>query len=99
MESLSKSGSADGSFTVVLARSGLELIIPPGVSILDTVRAAGVAAASSCEQGTCGACEVTVIEGVPDHFDAVLSPKDKREGKSMMICCSGALSDRLVLDL
>jgi len=29
----------------------------------------------------------------------VLSPKDKREGKSMMICCSGALSERLVLDL
>ncbi|MCW3836970.1 PDR/VanB family oxidoreductase [Sphingomonas canadensis] len=88
-----------GSFTVALARSGIELAVPPGKSILEVVRAAGIAAGSSCEQGTCGACEVRVIEGIPDHFDAVLSPKDKREGKSMMICCSGALSDRLVLDL
>ncbi|HEX7710704.1 MAG TPA: PDR/VanB family oxidoreductase, partial [Sphingomonadaceae bacterium] len=91
--------AADGSFTVALARSGIELAVPPGKSILETVRAAGVAAPSSCEQGTCGACETRVIEGIPDHCDAVLSPKDRREGKSMMICCSGALTDRLVLDL
>ncbi|MEO9130282.1 MAG: PDR/VanB family oxidoreductase [Sphingomonas sp.] len=90
---------AEGSFSVALARSGIEFVVPPGTSILDMVRASGIAAASSCEQGTCGACEVKVLEGVPDHFDAVLSPKDKRAGKSMMICCSGALSDRIVLDL
>ena len=89
----------DGSFVLELARSGLSFVVPPGKSILEIVREAGIATPSNCEQGTCGACEVKVLEGVPDHFDAVLSPKEKREGKSMMICCSGALSDRLVLDL
>lgn len=84
---------------VELARSGLTLVVPPGQSILDAVREAGIAARASCEQGTCGACEVRVLEGVPEHFDAVLSPQDRRAGKVMMICCSGALTDRLVLDL
>ena len=89
----------DGSIIVELARSGLTLVVPPGETILDAVRAAGVAANASCEQGTCGACEVTVLAGIPDHFDAVLSPRDRAAGKAMMICCSGALSERLVLDL
>jgi len=87
------------SFTVELARSGLTLTVPPGKSILEAVREAGVSANSSCEEGTCGACEVRVIEGVPDHLDAVLSPKERREGKLMMICCSGALTPKLVIDL
>ncbi|HWW63724.1 MAG TPA: 2Fe-2S iron-sulfur cluster binding domain-containing protein [Sphingomonadaceae bacterium] len=90
---------SDGSFIVELARSGLTLVVPPGRTILQVVREAGIKAPSNCESGTCGACETKVLEGIPDHFDAVLSPKDKREGKSMMICCSGALSERLVLDL
>jgi len=89
----------DGSFILELARSGLTLVVPPGKSILELVREAGIATPSNCEQGTCGACEVKVLEGIPDHFDAVLSPKEKREGKSMMICCSGSLTDRLVIDL
>ena len=89
----------DGSFIVELARSGLELIVPPRKSILEVVREAGIDAPSSCEQGTCGACETKVLAGIPDHFDAVLTPQDRKAGKSMMICCSGALSDRLVLDL
>ena len=90
---------ADGSFTVELARSGVTLTVPPDRTILQIVREAGIGAPSNCESGTCGACETKVLEGVPDHFDAVLSPKDKREGKSMMICCSGSLTAKLVLDL
>jgi hypothetical protein len=39
-----------------------------------------------------------VLAGIPDHYDAVLTPKERRS-KVMMICSSGALSDRLVLDL
>ncbi|MBU0554540.1 MAG: 2Fe-2S iron-sulfur cluster binding domain-containing protein [Alphaproteobacteria bacterium] len=89
----------DGTIIVELARSGIVLTVSPGQSILDAVREAGIAASSSCEQGTCGACATEVLEGTPDHFDAVLSPQEKREGKVMMICCSGALTDRLVLDL
>ena len=89
----------EGGFVVVLARSGRELVIPPGSTILDAVRAAGVEAPSSCEQGVCGACETRVLEGAPDHRDHILSPAERAEGKTMMICCSGSLGDRLVLDI
>jgi ferredoxin-NADP reductase len=89
----------DGTIEVELARSGVTILVPPGQSILDAVREAGIPANSSCEQGTCGACEVKVLEGEPDHFDAVLTPKERKNGDRMMICCSGALSRRLVLDI
>lgn len=92
-------GAAAGSFVVELARSGRTFVVPPGKSILEVLREAGVSTLSNCEQGVCGACEVKVLEGVPDHRDAVLSPTERKEGRSMMICCSGALTDRIVLDL
>ena len=63
------------------------------------MRAGGVDVASSCEEGVCGACETKVISGVPDHRDVILSPEERAENKTMFICCSGAKTDRLVLDL
>jgi ferredoxin len=53
----------------------------------------------SCQQGICGACETRVIEGFPDHRDAILSPAERAANKTMMICCSGSLSEKLVLDI
>ncbi len=87
------------SFTVTLARSGQVFRVESGETILDVLRDAGVPVRASCEMGTCGACEVKVLDGIPDHLDAVLSPQDKRSGAVMMICCSGAKSDNLTLDL
>lgn len=88
-----------GTITVTLARSGLTLTVEPGETILDVVRDAGVPVRASCEMGTCGVCEVKVLAGVPDHFDAVLSQADRRLGQVMMICCSGAMGDHLTLDM
>jgi vanillate O-demethylase ferredoxin subunit len=42
---------------------------------------------------------VRVLEGIPDHRDLVLSAAEKAANDRMMICCSGAKSSRLVLDL
>jgi ferredoxin-NADP reductase len=89
----------EGGFVVVLARSGRELAIPAGATILDAVRAAGIEAPSSCEQGVCGSCETRVLEGLPEHRDHILSPAERAANKTMMICCSGSLGSRLVLDL
>lgn len=89
----------EGGFTVSLHRSGKELLVKPGETILDAVEAAGVEVPQSCLEGLCGSCETPVLEGVPDHRDMVLSERDKQAGRTMMICCSGAKSGRLVLDL
>jgi ferredoxin len=54
---------------------------------------------SSCEEGTCGTCEVRVLEGIPDHRDSVLDADDRDAGLCMMICVSRSCTPRLVLDL
>lgn len=91
--------AAEGGFTVVLQKSGKEVFVKTGETILNAVRAAGVDVQSSCEEGVCGACETRVISGEPDHRDMILNDRERAESKSMMICCSGCKSERLVLDL
>jgi ferredoxin-NADP reductase len=88
-----------GGFVVQLARSGKEFAIPPGKSILEVLRAAGLELSYSCEEGVCGACETPLISGIPDHRDSVLNPTERATNKVIMICCSGCKGDRLVLDI
>lgn len=88
-----------GGFSVELARSGRTIEVKTGTSLLEALRTAGVTVQSSCESGVCGACETKVLEGVPDHRDSILSEAERASNRTMMICCSGARSDRLVLDL
>jgi phthalate 4,5-dioxygenase reductase subunit len=86
----------DRAFSVRLARRGVTLVVPPGVSILETLRLHGIRTSSSCESGTCGACMTKLLEGEPDHRDYVL---DEDNAGEIMICVSRARSDTLVLDL
>ena len=88
-----------GGFVVELSRSGQQFVIPAGKTILDVLLAAGIDVPFSCEQGICGSCETRVISGLPEHRDSVLTPAEQAANKTMMICCSGCRSDRLVLDL
>jgi vanillate O-demethylase ferredoxin subunit len=87
----------DRPFTVRLARSGGEHRVPPGESILDVLRRNGVETRSSCELGYCGACLTRWLDGEPDHRDPILGDVARRT--HMLICCSRAKSDTLVLDL
>ncbi|WP_217182154.1 PDR/VanB family oxidoreductase [Streptomyces sp. AC495_CC817] len=89
----------DGEFEVVLERTGKTVTVPVGVSVLDTVRAAGVEVLYSCTEGTCGTCETDVLEGTPDHRDSVLSDEERAAGETMLICVSRCQGSRLVLDL
>jgi vanillate O-demethylase ferredoxin subunit len=91
--------AAEGGFTVVLAKTGKTFQIAPGKTILETLLDAGLNVASSCLEGVCGTCETKVLEGIPDHRDVVLTDSERKANKTMMICCSGAKSDKLVLDL
>ena len=93
------SENAEGSFVVVLARSGREFTIPSGESILGTLRDAGVDLAYSCEEGMCGACEVKFIEGVPEHRDFVRSPEEHDRDSTVIICQARCKSAKLVLDI
>lgn len=92
-----RAGGTD--FEIVLARSNRRLQVPAGKPILDVLLDEGIDIAFSCMDGVCGSCKVGVLDGIPDHRDVVLSPAERAENKSMMVCCSGAKSEQLVLDL
>jgi ferredoxin-NADP reductase len=87
-----------GSFTLELHRTGQSFTIPVGKTILEVLDEAGIAAPHLCKQGICGACQVRVVAGAPDHRDSVLSEHEKQKGEAMLICCSRSKSERLVID-
>jgi ferredoxin len=89
----------DAPFEVELARSGLSVTVSRDLSVLDALQNAGVPVLTSCREGTCGTCEVTVLEGEPDHRDSILGDADRAPGRCMFPCVSRSCGDRLVLDL
>ncbi|MBB3084669.1 ferredoxin-NADP reductase [Geodermatophilus sabuli] len=96
-----KAGATDPgeSFEIELAQTGAVLPVPADRSILEVVEDAGVDILSSCGEGTCGTCEVSVVDGTPDHRDSVLTDDERATSTTMMVCVSRSRSPRLVLNL
>lgn len=86
-------------FQVKLARSNRTLIVGPNESLLQVCLGVGIDVGYSCEEGVCGACEVSVLDGEIEHRDSVLSPAERAGNRKMMICCSRAARGTLTLDL
>ncbi|MBZ4486999.1 PDR/VanB family oxidoreductase [Microbacterium sp. cx-55] len=88
-------------FEVELAASGDIVTVAPDQSILDAIRQQSpeTIVLSSCRRGTCGTCEVPVLEGEVEHRDSVLTPLEQEHGDVMMICVSRAACPLIVLDL
>ncbi len=86
------------SFEVHLQQSGLTITVSGEESVLHALQRAGVQLQTSCEQGICGTCMTTVLEGEPVHLDLCLSEEERNSGKLFLPCCSRA-KGRLVLDL
>lgn len=89
----------DTAFEVELAASKVTIMVPPEMSILQSLDAAGIDVPSSCQEGTCGTCETALITGEGDHRDSLLSKDEQEANESIFICVSRAKSSRLVLDL
>ncbi|WP_439596022.1 PDR/VanB family oxidoreductase [Falsiroseomonas sp.] len=89
----------DAAFTARLARSGVELAVPAGTTLLAALHAAGHAVPFSCESGTCGSCRTGLVSGQVDHRDLVLMEHEK--AMAILPCVSRAAPgcDTLVLDL
>ena len=87
------------AFDVALARSGLTLRVESAQTVLEALRAHDIDMPSSCEQGACGTCLASVLEGEILHQDVYLSRSERAAGDRMLTCVSRATSDRLVLDL
>ena len=102
MEKFAADGPVDVTgdvFEVVLARSGKTVTVASDQSILAAVRAVVPNVPFSCEEGYCGECETSVLEGVPEHRDTYLTDEERAGNDTMMICVGRSRSPRLVLDL
>jgi vanillate O-demethylase ferredoxin subunit len=95
----SEAGPLEEEFTVVLAKSGVEIAVRKGQTILEALLNAHIDVSYSCEQGVCGACEVKFLSGAPEHRDMVRSPEEHAQISTLMICCAGSRSKRLTLDI
>ncbi|MGB3288982.1 MAG: ferredoxin reductase [Burkholderiaceae bacterium] len=87
----------DRAFNARLAKSGMTITVPAQQTLLQTLRNAGVHIASSCESGSCGSCQVNLLEGEADHRDFVLSEAEQHD--RIITCVSRACSPELVLDI
>ena len=94
-----KNAATSGGFVLELARDGRKLPVPEGKSVLDVLLDAGIDVPYSCGQGVCGSCQTRVLAGQPDHRDCFLTEDERAANDSMLVCCSGARSSHLVLDL
>jgi cytochrome P450/ferredoxin-NADP reductase len=86
-------------FEVVLARTDEVVAVAEDDTVLDAVNRAGRAVLSTCREGTCGTCEVVVLDGVPEHRDSVLSREERLANRTMMTCVSRSRGSRLVIDV
>ena len=86
-------------FVVNLARSGIKLEVPAGVSLLETLENAGKNIPNMCRKGICGECTIPVLRGTPHHRDLYLTDQEKEENTTMMCCVSRSLDEELELDL
>ncbi|MBN9175796.1 MAG: oxidoreductase [Microbacterium sp.] len=87
-------------FEVELAMTGDVVTVRPDQSVLEAIEEQSPAATvlSSCRRGTCGTCEVPVVEGEIEHRDSVLTPLEREHSAVMMVCVSRAACPRIVLD-
>jgi vanillate O-demethylase ferredoxin subunit len=88
------------SFWVRLPRHGLEIVVPPGCSLLDALESHGVPLLADCRRGECGLCALDVlqVEGALDHRDVFFTDDQKRSGRRMCTCVSRVVGGGVVLD-
>ena len=96
-EALAEASTGD-SFEVELRKSGTVLTVGSEQGLLEVIEG-HCDVMTSCEDGFCGTCETTVLEGVPEHHDTILNERERASGKTMMVCVGRSKSPRLVLDL
>ncbi|MFK7966496.1 MAG: 2Fe-2S iron-sulfur cluster-binding protein [Burkholderiaceae bacterium] len=74
---------------------GPSIEVPADKTILESLRAHGLALRSSCESGSCGTCKMSLLSGEVDHRDLCLTDEERRS--HLMICVSRAVNGELVL--
>ncbi len=85
------------AFTVKLAKSGLELLVPADKTAADVLNENGVHVDIKCSDGLCGVCKCGVLGGAVEHRDFVLSKSQQQN--SIILCQSRALDEDGLIEL
>jgi vanillate monooxygenase ferredoxin subunit len=91
--------AGDAAFDVHLRKAQKVVRVAANQSIVQALNAAGVFVPTSCEQGICGTCLTSVVEGHCDHRDQYLTPEEQAANNQMLPCVSRARGAQLVLDI
>lgn len=89
----------DVAFEVEVASHGVTVTVPADRTALEVLEEAGVPVLSSCREGTCGTCEVSVLAGTVDHRDTLLTPAERAAHDTMFVCVSRSAGGRLVVEV
>lgn len=84
-------------FTLKLARSGRELVVPEDKTAADVLNENGIHVDVKCSDGLCGVCRCDLVGGAVEHRDFVLS-KAQREG-AIILCQSRAAEKDGVIEI
>jgi vanillate O-demethylase ferredoxin subunit len=88
-----------GAFQIKIASTGRVFDVPEGKPITTVLAENGVFVQVSCQQGVCGTCLTSVLEGIPEHHDVYLLPEEQAQNDQILPCCARSKSAMLVLDL
>ncbi len=86
------------AFDVELRRTGVTLHVPADRTLLEVVEQV-VEVDFTCRNGDCGSCVSTVLEGVPEFRNTVLSARARAAGRRIALCVDRSVTPVLVLDL
>jgi ferredoxin-NADP reductase/ferredoxin len=75
-------------FTLKLAKSGKEFVVPADKSATDVLTENGIHVDVKCADGICGVCKCGLISGDVEHRDFVLSQSQRQTG--IILCQSRA---------
>lgn len=81
-------------FTVRVAGNAA-VEVPVGVTVLQALDGIGVRLPRLCERGVCGQCRTTVVAGVPEHRDLILSGSERTANDHFYPCVSRSLTGEL----
>ena len=78
----------DAPFEAVCKHSGKTVQVGATENLLECLERAGIEVPFGCRAGSCGTCEVGVLEGTIIHRDSILSAAERAEGKKLLACVS-----------
>jgi len=90
----------EDSAVTLRTRSGREVAVPAGMTLLDALEGAGIDTLSDCRRGECGLCltRVTAPAAI-DHRDRFQTDAQHRANDRIALCCSRPAGALIELDL